>query len=566
MVRHNLAKWGLPAILLAFVAVLAFACGGDESAPPSAQLAPVQELRLNLGGEPQTIDPNLAADAGSIGVIRQLYSGLLGFDENLNLVPALAKELPSRANGGISEDGLVYTFELRDDARWSDGEPLTADDVVYSLKRLLDPRTGSPYAPMYFDIRGAAEYTMAMGDPMDPQPVDEATLTQLQDGVAVEAVGEHTLRITLAGPRYTFVYLAAIWPVYPLRQDIVEGVGASWTEPGKHVSSGPFVLSEWVHNDHITLTPNPYWYGEEPKLTKIVLKMMADPNAAYGAYLNNELDVVIVPPPNVKAVESDEQLSRQVARWVDLGTFAYEFNINRPPFDDPRVRQAFAMAVDREAFVNKVQFGVGEVAYSLIPPNMPGYDEELGQEWQYNPERAKQLLTEAGYSGDSFPVITIQAPDIGANRLWAEFAQGQFEQNLGVDVELEPLEPHAFAATVMQGQFMIIPVGWGADYPEPDSMLTQNFGSVGGGNIAGYSNSEFDVLVQQAIAEADPEKRLALWSEAQQILVDDVAAVFVSYHERLLLVKPYVKELILSGMDAALDGELFLSSTYIVQH
>lgn len=565
MVRRNLVKRLLPAVLVAVVAVLAFACGGEEAGVPSTQLAPVQELRLNLGTEPQTIDPNLAADAVSVGVVRQLYGGLLGFDENLELTPALAKELPSQANGGISEDGLVYTFRLREDAAWSDGKPLTADDVVYSVKRLLDPVTGSPYAPMYFDIKGAAEYAMAMGNPADPQPVDEATLARLRDGVGVEAVDEHTVRITLVSPRYTFAYLAAIWPIYPLRQDVVES-GGDWTEPGRHVSSGPFMLDEWTHNDHITLVPNPHWCGEKPRLTKIVLRMMADPNAAYAAYLNNEIDVVIVPPPNVEAVESDPELRKQIARSVDMSTFAYEFNVNQPPFDDPRVRQAFAMAVDREAFVNKVQFGIGEVAYSLIPPQMPGYDEDLGQQWQYNPERAKELLAEAGYSGDNFPVVTIHAPDVGANRLWAEFAQGQFEQNLGIDVELEPLEPHAFAATVMQGQFMIIPVGWGADYPEPDSLLPQNFGSMGGNNLAGYSNSEFDALVQQAIAEPDPEKRLSLWREAQRILVDDAAAVFMSYHERLLLVKPYVKNLILSGMDAALDGELFLTKTYIVEH
>jgi oligopeptide transport system substrate-binding protein len=419
---------------------------------------------------------------------------------------------------------------------------------------------------VYFDIKGAAEYTMAMGDPENPTPVDEATLAGLRDAVGVEAVDEHTLQVTLVQPRYTFVYLAAVWSIYPLRQDIVEGLGDAWTEPGKHVSSGPFVLSEWVHNDHMALTPNPYWYSEQPKLQKLVLKMIGDSNAAYAAYLNGELDVVAVPPPNIKSAEGDSNLSQQLVRSVDMGTFAYEFNVQAPPFDDPKVRQAFAMAIDREAFVNKVEFGVGEVAYSLISPGTAGYDPETGQELAYNPQKAKELLTEAGYGDGDLPDVTIQFPDVGGNRLSAEFAQGQFEENLGVNVKLEPLEPRAFAATIMQGQFMIVPIGWGADYPDPDSWLPQNFGTEGGSNFAGYSNAEFDALVQQAVAEPDPEKRLALWSQAQQLLVDDAAAIFVSYRERVRLVKPYVKNLILTGMDAGLDGELFLTETYIVEH
>ncbi len=175
----------------------------------------------------------------SIGVVRQLYSGLLAFDKDLNLVPALASEVPSQSNGGISADGLTYTFKLREDAKWSDGQPITAADVVYSVEASSDPETASSYASVYFDIKGAAEYAMALGDPENPTPVDEATLSQLRDTVGVEAVDEHKLRITLVQPRYTFVYLAAIWSMYPLRQDIVEGLGDSWTEPVKNVNSGP---------------------------------------------------------------------------------------------------------------------------------------------------------------------------------------------------------------------------------------------------------------------------------------------------------------------------------------
>jgi oligopeptide transport system substrate-binding protein len=566
-----LSKSKLWLLLIGMTAVLAVvftsACGDSGKTKPSGEeLAPVQELRLNIVAEPETIDPNLAYESVSIGIVRQLYSGLLGFDKDLNLAPALASEIPSQSNGGISADGLTYTFKLREDAKWSDGRPITAADIEYSVKRLLDPETGSAYAPVYFDIQGAAEYAMAMGDPENPTPVDEATLSQLRDAIGVEAVDEHTLRITLVQPRYTFVYLAAIWSMYPLRQDIVEGMGDSWTEPGKLVSSGPFVLSEWVHNDHMTLTPNPYWYGEQPKIQKLVLKMIGDPNAAYAAYLNGELDVVAVPSSNIKAAEGDANLSQQLVRSVDMGTNAYEFNVQVAPFDDPKVRQAFAMAIDREAFVNKVDFGVGEVAYSLIPPGTAGYDPNLGQELAYDPQKAKELLSEAGYGDGGLPDVTIQFADVAGNRLSAEFAQGQLEENLGVNVKLEPLEPRAFAATIMQGQFMIVPIGWGADYPDPDSWLPQNFGTEGGNNLAGYSNAEFDALVQQAVAEPDPEKRLALWSQAQQLLVDDAAAIFVSYRERVRLVKPYVKNLILTGMDAGLDGELFLTETYIVEH
>lgn len=555
-------------MIAVMVAAFAVACGDDNGGQPGAsgdQPAPVQELRLNLTGEPQTLDPNLAADGLSVGVVRQLYSGLLAFDKNLSLTPAVASDVPTESNGGISADGLTYTFKLREEAKWSDGQPLTARDFEYSIKRLLDPRTGSPYAPVYFDIVGAAEYAMAFGNPEDPQPVDDATLAQLSEGIGVHAVDDTTLEISLVQPRYTFAYLMAIWPAYPLREDVV-AKGDAATEPGNLIGNGPFALSEWEHNDHITLIPNPYWYGDQPKLTNLVLKMIGDPNAAYAAYLNNELDVVVVPPANVELVNNDPGLREQVLTSVDLGTFTYQFNVHSEPFDDPQVRQAFAMAFDRQAFVDKVQFGVGEVAYSLIPPGMAGYDPESGQQLTYDPAAAKELLTEAGYTSESLPEVTLQFPDVGANRLWAEFAQGQFEQNLGVEVELQPLEPRAFVATVMQGEFMVVPVGLGADYPDPDGYLPQTFGSQGGSNLSGYSNEEFDALIQQAIAEPDSEKRLALWSQAQQVLVDDAAAIFVSYSERLRLVKPYVRDLILSPMDWGLDGELFLIQTYIALH
>ncbi|MGI2335446.1 MAG: ABC transporter substrate-binding protein [Dehalogenimonas sp.] len=343
---------------------------------------PSKTLTVNLAGEPAQIDPNFASWAAERSVISQVFEGLLGFNQDLSLKPAVAAEIPSLTNGGISADGKTYTFKINPNATWADGVKVTANDFEYSIKRMLNPDEAAEYASFYYDIVGAEAYNSGTGT---------------KDAVGVKALDASTLEIKLQDPRPTFLSIMALWPAYPLREDIIATYGTQWTEAGNYMGNGPFMLSEWEHQDHMTFIPNPNYWGTAPKLTKITFKMITDTNAALAAYKNNELDITAPPAGTELATLADPVYGKQVVRYNELVTFSLQFNMTAAPFDNKLIRQALSCAIDRSAYIDQIRGGVGTVALSWIPPGMPGYDPDLGKEWDFNPTKAKQLLEEAGY-------------------------------------------------------------------------------------------------------------------------------------------------------------------------
>lgn len=551
------------------MAALATACqppGRQPASAPGTQpaggaeqrdLAPRQEFRANLGGEPPGLDPNLAAWADSIAVINIAWEGLLKFAPDLKVQPALASEVPSISNGGISQDGLTYTFKLRPDARWSDGRPVTAADFVFGVKHLLDPRLAADYASSYFAIVGAEEmYTARAGT--------DAEVDALFAQVGVKAVDERTFQVQLKRRQATFLQLAALWPMFPLREDVWKTHKEQWTEPQNYISTGPFRMTEWVHRDHITLVPNQHYYGTKPALQKITLTMVTDPNANYAAYLNNERDVVSVPPQNIPVVQNDPNLRTQILRYDEPTTFGLRFNVAKPPFDNVQVRQALAMAIDRETFIRNVQRGLGKPAYSWLPPGIPGHDPNLGKEFAFNPEKAKQTLAAAGYpDGRGLPPLSLQYANTGTNPQVAEFVQAQLKQHLGIDLRLEPMEPRAFSELVNRKEHSWAWFGWHADYPDPENWLPDIWGCNGGNNKTNYCNPQFDALMRQAVAELDDARRLQLWQQAERILVQDQPSVFLFYREVMYLVKPHVQGLRPNILDSRIPGGRFLHEVWI---
>jgi len=243
------------------------------------QPAGSQVLTLNLGTEPESIDPNLSSWATSRSVILRCFEGLLGFNKDLSLKTVIASQIPTTGNGGISADGKTYTFKLNTKVTWSDGKKVTAGDFVYSIKRMLNPTYAAEYASFYYDIVGAQDYNGAADK-------DAATQASLKAAVGVKAIDDATLEIKLAQPRPTFLSLMALWPVYPVREDVITAHGTTWTEAGTYLGNGPWKLTEWVHQDHFTFEPNTNYWGTKPKLTKITYKIITDQNAAWAAYLN----------------------------------------------------------------------------------------------------------------------------------------------------------------------------------------------------------------------------------------------------------------------------------------
>jgi oligopeptide transport system substrate-binding protein len=547
MSKNPKMKWLIAVGLILIMLLPAIGC---EKAPAAPQV-----LRVNLAGEPATIDPNRASWADQRSVVVQCFEGLLGFNQDLTLKAVVAKEIPSVANGGISSDGKTYTFKLRTDVTWSDGTKVKATDIEYSIKRMLNPSLACEYAYLYYNIVGSVAYNSAADQ-------SEGNMTALRDAVGVKALDDYTLEIKVDQAQPTFLQLMALWPVYPVREDIITQYGDQWTEPPHYVGNGPFILTEWVHQDHMTFKVNDNYWGTKPKLSEIQYKMISDVNSELAAYKNNELDMARVPPGSEKTIMADPVLNKETVRYNELTTFAFQFNLTKPPFNNLKVRQAFSTAIDRVSFVDKVRAGVGRPALSWIPPGMPGYDANLGKAYEFNTTKAKQLLAEAGYSDVSkLPQIKFQFNDSAGNRLIAQFLQGQMQDNLGITITLEPMESKAFQQMVNAEQHTWAWFGWGADYPDPENWLPAMFETGAGNNHTLYSNPAFDALCEQGKYELDDAKRAEIWAKAAKILSDDSPIVTVFYRERFWLAKPNVKDLITTAMDGQIPGDLFFFKT-----
>lgn len=557
--------FSLMAILIT-VSVLFTSCGGGTTTSTKpGKLTDPQVITLNLGVENNTIDPNRASWSGERSVIMQCFDGLLAFGHDLSLTPMVAKEIPTTANKGISADGKTITIKLKTNVTWSDGKKVTAKDFEFSFKRMLNPDLAAEYASFYFDIVGAEAYYSATDK-------TDAEKTTLKNAVGVTATDDYTLKISLIDPLPTFLQLLALWPCYPIRQDMVDKVGDKWAQPDatgampNYIGNGPFILTEWVQQDHYTFVRNENYWGTKPYLTKITYKEITDANVALAGYKNNELDQSGVPGGTEKTTMADPTLSPQIVRVAQLVTFGFQFNVTKAPYDNKLLRQALSTAIDRDTFISQIMGGVGTPATSWIPPGMPGYDANLGSQYKYDPVKAKQLLAQAGYpDGKGLPELKLQYANTGAAPIRAQFVQAQLKTSMGIDLTLEPMETKAFSALVNSKQFNWAWYGWGADYPDPDNWLPQLFGTGAGNNKTGYSNPEFDKLSAQALKEQDNTKRLALWAQAQKMLVDDAPMVFLFNRETFVLKKPWVKGQVPTGMDGNLVGDMFLREVYI-QH
>ena len=518
------SRW-LPFVAAVVGLMLIVACGGGNDSTGSSAQAPIdqQVLRLRVVGEPETIDPALAASITEASLMKPIFAGLFTYDSELRVVPSLASELPTADNGGVSKDGLTYTVKIKKDSKFSDGSNVTANDFVYSLRRALDPKLGSPYVSFFYDVAGAEAYNTAMGTPKEPKTPTDAELNSLRDKVGVEAKDANTVVYHLDAPQPSFLNILALWTAYPVQQSNVEKFGAKWTEAGNIVSNGPFVLREWAHDQRIVFEPNPYWTGEKPKLGRIVINFIADDAAAYAAYQNNELDEVAVPPSvRREAATPGSPLNAEFQKIADLSTFAMFMNNKVAPFDNLKVRQAFAMAVDRNAFVEGVLQGAGVPATSWIPPGMPGYDANLGKDLAFNADKAKQLLADAGYpDGKGFPQVTFLSIASDTNRLIGQAIEDQLKKNLGVTVTTQYVDPKTFGGRFLQNQHQVTILPWSADWPYPDNWLPDQFSTTGLNNHSGYSNAKFDDLVKKAQVETDNKKRLELYGQAQKLILDD---------------------------------------------
>ncbi|MDE3075111.1 MAG: peptide ABC transporter substrate-binding protein [Chloroflexota bacterium] len=508
-------------------------------------------LVYNIGDEPDSIDPAQDQDTTQDFVIMQLNDTLVYPDKDLNVKPGLAEKWE------ISPDGLTYTFHLRQGLKWSDGSPLTAKDFEYSFKRLFDPATASPYTDIVKGIKGSEEY-------FSSKSKDPAALAKLRDGVGVKAKDDNTLVITLKEPEAFFLTTLFNGATAPVNQANVEKNKEKAFDAPNYVGSGPFVLKTWAHKSKMELTANPNYYGPKPKIN-LQFVMIKETTATLAAYKNNEIDTdggVGPSAADMTAITADPQLSKQVLKYTELGTFYLVYNVAKKPFDNVKVRQAINYAIDRNTLVNKVLAGQGEPAGSLIPPGMPGYLNVAPA--AYDPNKAKAILADAGFADGKGLPQNIQASynNLG---VWGQVMQ-LIQANLkaaGISIQLDPRESKTYFKSMREDASPMYRAGWSSDYPDPDDWYRVIFLSTASQNYGHWKNAKYDQLVKQAAIEADQAKRLDMYKQAADIMANDPPATWWYYSKRFRLFKPWVHGIVTTGQDGGLPGKFFLKDVTI---
>jgi len=488
----------LARLITLLLLALASAC---KSAPQSSD----KHFRVNLGTEPPSLDWSLATDHVSFNVISNLMVGLTEFDKDLKPAPVIAK------SWDFQDGGKKIVFHLRDDVQWSDGKKVRAQDFEYSWKRLLNPKTASQYAYILFDVANAQEYNEGK--------VKEAS------SVGVQAPDDQTLIVTLRHPASYFLAITTFEVTYPQRQDIIEKFDTRWTEPGNIVTNGPFRLQTWRHENQIELSANPTFFRGKPSLENVTMYMVNEKTTAVTMFEQGNLDFIddhSIPPldkPRLSKMSGYKLVPQLRGEY-------YSFAVDRKPFDNPQVRKAFAMAIDRDV-LPKILQGGQTPATSWVPPGMLAHNPEIGL--KFNPDEARRLLKEAGYpDGKGLPPIVLGYNTDEEKKLVAEAIQSMWQKHLGVVVQIENQEWKVFLKKLQNDPFPVFRSGWGADYPDPDNFM-KLFTSNSGNNHGRWKNPRYDQLLELAARELDPKKRTQIYDEAQKILSETDAAIVPLY-------------------------------------
>ncbi|WP_312504102.1 peptide ABC transporter substrate-binding protein [Lacrimispora sp.] len=519
------------------------ACGGNKSAGPSAggttasangeTTAPGGtsgglDLAVQVGPDPETIDPALNSAADGANVIVHAFETLMIVDSENKIVPGQAESYD------VSEDGMTYTFHLRDGLKWSDGTPLTANDFVYSWKRLADPNTAAPYAA---DMLGFVK------------GYEEAAAGNL-DALGVSASDDKTLVVELSAPCVYFSKLVTHASMVPVQQASVEANGEQWSlKPETYISNGPLKMIDWVPGSHITFAKNEnYWNADKITLNTLKFVLMEDANAAYSAYQTGEVSMIKdVPTEEIPALKGKEEFHVEPG----MGISYIDFQNQKEPFNNPDVRKALSLAIDRDYLANTVMQGIGAPAANFVPRGVS--DAEGGtffedvtrknnggdffnvENYESDVAKAKELLAKAGYpDGKGFPIVEYMTNDAGYNKPVAEYLQSCWKEALGIKVDIKIVEWATFTPTRRAGDYQIARDAWSLDYDDPSNLLNLMM-STSGNNNAMYNNPDLDKLLNEANSTADVTEHYAKLHEAENMILNDAAIAPLNYRNEFWL-------------------------------
>ena len=519
-------------ILLSLVFVFSLAgCIHSSTALPAAGGSGT----LNLyNTDPLTLDPAMAGDATSNGYILQIFSGLVRMDDNLEPVADIA------TGWQVSADGLTYTFQLRQGVTFQDGRKVTASDFKYSWERACNPATDSQTASIYLgDILGASEMLSGAAQSLS----------------GVQVVDDYTLKVTLVSPSSAFLSKLTYPTAFVVDKNNVAKGASWWSKPN---GTGPFRLNSWTEGSQLVLERNPLYYGEKAKLNKVVYKLLA--GIPMDLYEAGDIDVADVDIAYYdRVMDPAGPFYAQLVSSPELSLTYLGFNVSEAPFDDPNIRLAFSMAVNKTRLASLMFRDVVAPAAGILPSGMPGYNQSL-QSIGYDVDAAKALIAASKYgSAANLPKIVITTSGYGGLAPSDLIAiVYDWETAFGIDIEIRQLDPSQYSYGLKQEKDSMFYFAWGADYAHPQNFLEVLFGTGTTYNFGGYSNSQVDALLKQAAATTDETASFALYRQAEQILVSDAACIPLWTGKNLQLVQSYVKGYNLNAL-----GQVALNKVYI---
>ncbi|MGO0058958.1 peptide ABC transporter substrate-binding protein [Brevibacillus fluminis] len=529
-------------VLVSSVLVLGAAlagCGGNSAAPapaennngsaaqPAKNNGP-QTLRLNLHSEPPTLDPGIAEDSTSGAVIRATFDGLTRTGQDGKPHESVAEKVD------VSPDMLTYTFHLRD-SKWSNGDPVTAKDFEFAWKRALDPKTASNYAYQLYYIKNGEKFNK-----------NQAKI----DDVGVKALDDKTLQVTLENPTPYFLELTAFYTYYPVDQKVVTADPKWATEAKTHVGNGPFKVEAWEHKSKLTLVKNDnYWDKDAVKLDKIDFSMVEDENTELSMFDNGELDWAGAP---LSTIPTDAMQSLKDSGKLNIqpiaATYMYKFNTTKAPFNNAKIRKAFAYAIDRQSIIDNVTQAEQAPATGLVPTSMilnkDGYFKD------HDVETAKKLLAEGmkELGITKLPPITLSFNTSEGHKKIAEAIQDQWKKELGADVKLENKEWKVYLEDMHQGNTHVFRSGWTGDFNDPINFLALFKEKNGGNNDTFWENKQYQDLLNKSALESDSEKRKAILAQAEQILMDEMPIAPIYFYTNSYVKKDNVKGVLMDGL------------------
>ena len=510
---------GAVAALISLPALAAQVPAGTKLLP-SAQ----QTFVRNIGTEPASIDPQMVEESAGSDIVNDLFEGLytLDGDGKLQAAGALGYEL--------DDTGTVYTFKLRPDAKWSNGEPVTAADYVYGWQRAADPKNASNYA-WFIELTGVANASEVVQGKKSP------------DALGIKALDDHSLQITLKAPVPFFLKTLSHYTTFPAPRATIEKFGHEWVKPGNIVSNGAFALKEWTPNERLIAERNPhYWDNERTVLNKVIYLEIVSDTAAYNRYRASELHYTTYP------LEQYQQIKRQSPEELVsapmLATYYYVFNTQRKPFDDVRVRKALSLAIDRDTITEKI-LGQGQLsAFSLTPPSVDGFElkppasEQMSKEARI--KQAKVLLAEAGYGPQNPLDVDILYNTNEGHKKIALAISSMWKHNLGVKAELNNMEWKTMVSALNEGDFGVSRYSWNGDYNDASTFL-DIMTSSSSANSGKWFNKAYDALLAKAHDAKDPAERNRLYQQAEALIDEEAPIAPVYFYVKSRLLKPFVK-------------------------